>query len=255
MIRGGASLCVGLFALTVALIGVAFSEETDAGTAAAGRRTRNYPGLSDTPEGGWTVAEEMNLDGRQGITNTTLDYGLLDVWDAGISVLNGGLYTDGDGPTWNPDLLINLERAVELNDDLHVIVGTAMGTRPWDPITQRLENFTYFDTKLDLLDGQGSIHGGAYYANAALAGGQAAAGYLFGMQIPLLSETLRFNGDYISGNNNLSTASAVLTMKLDRHWQWGLGVQIATPTSEPETTAQIGLYWSDFPEPQQPVGQ
>lgn len=205
-------------------------------------RVRNPPDVEVIPAGLLTVDEEVNLYAGAGISNTTVDYGLPYGWNIGVSFLNAQFYAAG--PTslsFQPDVLFNLEKYFRVGRTGVIVVGaqTGAGILPQGAV---LMNYSYLDYQWHWLRGDVDMDVGVYYGNAALAG-KDSIGWHVNVEVPIVDDVLRLNGDYLSGKNGLSGAVVKLLYTLAPSWQVSFGVQIPAPRTGNDYSGLLGLYW------------
>ena len=70
---------------------------------------RNLPAIDLTAVKNLAIDQEFNLSGLSGLSNSTLDSGLANDWNVGLSLLNAQFY---GAQTWlfQPDALVNIEK-------------------------------------------------------------------------------------------------------------------------------------------------
>ncbi len=224
-------------------VGVAAQQTRKQDRTRAGK-FKNLPAIAKTPGGQWNLQEELNFSDAAGSSNTSIDYGFPNGWDLGFSLVNVGLYSDPTTPLWDPSLLFNLEKSVQLHSRWHVVYGTQIGNAPWDPIlSPRIEDFSYLDNQVSLPNDWGLAHAGAYYANGAMSGNGSAIGYLIGISLPVRKGAGELVADYVSGQNALSSLTLQLRWTLTPRLDIGLGVVLPAPGSSTPYTSLVGIYW------------
>jgi hypothetical protein len=200
---------------------------------------RNLPEIDLTAVENLAIDQEFNLSGLSGLSNSTLDYGLANDWNAGLSLLNAQFY---GAQTWlfQPDALVNIEKHWQFELG-RLVVGSHAGAGFFAQGT-RFINYSYLEFQQHFDQWDADFDVGSYYGNAALAGFQS-AGLHLNLELPLVAG-LRLNSDYLSGNNGLSSATFKLLYPLAKDWQLGLGVQIATAqdVSDPYQ-GMLGIYF------------
>jgi hypothetical protein len=210
------------------------------------RRVHNLPPIVSVPQYQWTLAEEVNVSDVTALSNTTIDYGIADNWNVGLSVLNATLGKTVDQVAWDPDLLLNIEKNMRFSEHWAVVLGTQFGTAPWDQTrSSRIEYLAYLDNQILLAGNRAALHAGLYLANGAMSGLGTLGGYLLGVEMPLGRLPLRLSLDYLSGRNNLSTLSLQCRWTVLPHLDLGWGVQIAAPGYVDDSTACSGSTGND----------
>jgi hypothetical protein len=200
---------------------------------------RNLPEIDLTATDNLAIDQEFNLSGLSGLSNSTLDYGLANDWNLGLSLLNAQFY---GAQTWlfQPDALLNIEKHWQFELG-RVVVGSHAGAGFFAQGTSFI-NYSYLEFQQHFDQWDTDFDVGSYYGNPALAGFHS-AGLHLNLELPLVAG-LRLNSDYLSGNNGLSSATFKLLYRLAKDWQLGLGVQIATVqgVSDPYQ-GMLGIYF------------
>lgn len=205
---------------------------------------KNLPTIAPTAEGTWSSALELNLFQGAGLANATVDYGASNGWNGGLSLLNVGFWQSPGRVAWDPDILVNLERAIPITRRWTALIGTQNGAAFWDRARKsRVESFSYLDNQI-LWERYGvSVHLGFYIASEAMTGPGDRIGYLAGLGLPLGDERYRLVLEYISGNNALGVATAQLIWNLTPDWHLDIGAQIPAPGSPNDYGALLGIGW------------
>lgn len=203
---------------------------------------RNLPDIKLTLRDQVRVAQETNFYGVAGVSNTTVDYGLPDYWNLGVSFLNAQFYTAGGfQQTFQPDVMLNIEKFLPLGTFGTAIIGAQTGAAVY-PEGAELINFSYLDFVWPTLGGRLDLDVGAYFANEALAGGNTFGVHL-NVAIPV-GKYLRLTGDYLSGRGKLSGMTLKVLVPVAAAWHLGVGVQMPTPHSNNDYSGLLGIYWN-----------
>jgi hypothetical protein len=187
----------------------------------------NVPSVETTQQNKIFFQEQINLI-SQGVANTTLDYGLGNGWEMGLSFFGVDFYSLNH--TWaNPVLLLNVQKGFYITEQWKVGIGTQSGLSvPLHENTTQFASFNYWNNALDL-QGWGKYYLGVYYANSAFTGGGTNVNLLAGVEFPI-TEDVHFMADFINGNNTISAAVIGAVWYATPHWQISLGTQLVTPT-------------------------
>jgi hypothetical protein len=206
-------------------------------------RVSNLPDITTTESGRFNVQEEINLFAEAGYLNTTVDYGLRNQWNIGISALNVQFY--GAFPqAFDPELLFNLEKTFTLAANWRIAAGVQTGASPFHHGLRQWQNYVYLDNQLDWPDLNSSIHCGGYFANAAFSGRGDTVGFLMGVDVPLPAVPLRLTADYISGDNAVGMGSVLLQYQAAPAWQLLFGVQTPTIGSRNDFSGLFEINWN-----------
>jgi hypothetical protein len=187
----------------------------------------NVPSVETTEKDRWFFQEQVNLLST-GIANTTLDYGLGQGWEMGLSFFNLDFYTKNK--QWNnPMALLNVQQGFHLTENWKVGIGTQSGfiLPIHEPITQ-FASFNYWNNAIDLHE-WGKYYLGVYYANKAFVGSGTNVNLMAGIEIPVIDK-VHIMADFINGNNDISTAVIGFVWYATKQWQFSLGSQLSTPT-------------------------
>jgi hypothetical protein len=252
MAQEGSSIFAAVLLILLAFA-LAASEPVAGADRAANRRAvtkdrgikpkgfKNLPDVTITEPLEVSWQEELNIYAYAGIANTSVDFGLPGKWNVGLSLVNLTLTDNGSQP-FAPDGFLNIEKAIDVADQWHLVVGSQGGFRLFhDRQGRRLQLFSYVDNQFDL--GGGGFHLGGYFANRAIAGTAETAGMLAGLVLPLPIDSLRFQGDYISGHNALSIVSAQLLWRFSPNLEFGGGVVLPLSTSGNDFSGLVEVNW------------
>lgn len=135
---------------------------------------------------------------------------------------------DSVAPGVNPDVLVNLQKGFDLSDKLKLGIGTWSGANIANEVD--FSSFSYVNFSASFL-GENKVVLGGYYGNDTYVVQGNNAGYMAGLEVPLISDKLKLLGDYISGENERSMVSLGLEVKLPKNWQLAVGAQLPAPGS------------------------
>jgi hypothetical protein len=187
----------------------------------------NVPSVETTEKDKVFFQEQINFLST-GIANTTLDYGLGNGWEMGLSFFNLGFYSLEH--TWNnPSLLLNVQQGFHVTEQWKVGIGTQSGsTLPLYEGSAQFASFNYWNNALDLSE-WGKYYLGVYYANKTFVGSGTNVNLMAGMELPITKD-VHIMADFINGNNDISSAVIGFVWYATPQWQFSLGSQISTPT-------------------------
>lgn len=193
----------------------------------------NAPSIEPTEKHKFFFQEQVNVLPKEGISNTTLDYGLGKGWSVGASLFNIKGYT-AETNYVDPDVLANIEKAIQVTSNWRVGFGTQSGFNTGNN-SQRIsqfKSFSYFQNMVSLPQDWGKFYFGYYHANTAFTGDKNADGAMMGVEIPLVKEKLSFMADYLSGTSPISVAVLGMVYTMDNKTQISAGAQIPSPGSD-----------------------
>jgi hypothetical protein len=188
----------------------------------------NAPSIESTDLGQFFFQEQINLIPQEGVSNTTIDYGLGSGWSVGLSVFNLKLTRAQETNYVDPDILINIEKTKFITPNWKIGIGTQSGINSGHNADRKIDykSFSYLQNKLILPEGNGSIYAGYYHANPAFTGDKSADGAMIGVEFPIIRDKLIVMGDYLSGSSPISVGVLGLVWITDSQWQISAGAQI-----------------------------
>lgn len=193
----------------------------------------NAPSIEATEKHKFFFQEQVNLLPQEGVSNSTLDYGLGDGWSVGVSLFNVKAYA-ADTNRFDPDMIANLEKSVRLTPNWKIGVGTQSGfnggNNP-DNLSQ-FKSFSYLQNMYILPKDFGKVYFGYYHANAGFSGDKTVDGAMFGVEVPIIENKLTLMADYVSGTSPMSVGVAGLVWTTDNNTQISVGAQIPAPGSD-----------------------
>lgn len=223
--------------LRAAVVTIVLLVAADAG---AQQNLFNVPNGDITKPGNLFFQEQFNFARKVGSSNSTFDFGLGRGWEIGFNVLDVNLYdrtpaldTLG-GQQVNPDVLFNLQKGYEITGFWDVSAGAQLGVNPArDRPDIRFQEFVWGLTSLEVPNQKrfGKYYVGVYHSNVAYAGPGRRAGYMLGMEVPILPERFSFQADYISGRRDISVGVIGGVYSFKSGWQLSLGWQVPAPRS------------------------
>jgi hypothetical protein len=203
------------------------------GTAFSQQSLFNAPSIEPTKKHKFFFQEQVNLLPKEGVANTTLDYGLGDGCSVGMSMFNLKAYASETNHL-DPDVLANVEKSIHLTPNWNLGFGTQSGFNSGNNpqgISQ-FKSFSYLQNMFVLPKDLGKFYLGYYHANAGYSGDQSTDGAMVGVEVPIVKNKLSFMGDYISGTSPISVGVVGLVYTTDSKVQISVGAQIPSPGSD-----------------------
>ncbi len=191
-----------------------------------------------------TVTDEVE-------SGTTFTYGLGRRWEVGLNLSHLTLHyaprtriveLQSPEAEKNPHLTLNLHKGVQLTEWWLASVGTRSGLTyegAWEQA--QFAHFSYLGSQFNIPGTEFKLVGGGYYANPAYVGEGNQVGYMVGLQVPIRSDKLVFEGEYLSGTNRYSNWALGLGLQLSANWQLAAGAQLPAPGSGNPYGATIQL--------------
>lgn len=184
----------------------------------------NVPSVEITEKDKLFFQEQVNLFST-GVSNTTLDYGLGNGLEMGLTLLNFDLYTRRH--TWfDPILLLNVQQGFHVTEQWKIGIGTQSGSiLPFSGKQAQFAFFNYWNNAFDLQE-WGKYYLGVYHANTVYAGSGTKENLMAGVELPVTKD-IHMLADFIKGNNDISVAVFGLVWYATPHWQLSFGNQVS----------------------------
>lgn len=186
----------------------------------------------------WSFTLESNTYRSTVYLSPTLDFSSQNGWDIQIASYNIPVY-GGGAQNYEWDSYVNVSKTFEINKDFKTLIGTQNGTTLFSS-TRHWHNFDY-----GLLIYQPvprlNLHAGPYWANKALSVTTDVVGYTAGFSLELLKNKLSVQGDYFSGNSNVSGAIVNVFYQLLPKAQVYVGVGVPESHSGNEFFGTVGI--------------
>lgn len=192
------------------------------------------PNLQDTDI--YTLTSEANLYQNSLYENFDIDFSSTGGWDIQLSTYNIPVYRDPNiVQPYQADTFINVSKTFKINQSLGVIVGSQNGTfLSASSSPMQWQNLDY-SLALYQINSFMSIRGGIYWANHIMSGTTDVLGYLPGITLNLIDNTLTLQADYYSGQSSLSGAVVNLQYQL-KYFSTYIGIGV------PETNSGNEFY-------------
>lgn len=216
-----------------------------AGKTSAQQTIFEMPSSQITAEKNFFVQQQIIIKKAGAESNSIAVYGLGLGFEAGVTVAHVQLYrpaAPAETPAAaasQPDVLINAQKAIHLNEQIHLGWGTRSGAniapaaRSWS-----LATFNYLNGHYALKGANNFIVLGGYYTNQAYAGPGTEMGAMIGVQHVLIKEKLFAMADFVSGNNDIAGLSAGLQLNVGA-WALAMGGRLGKGLREPGGIVQL----------------
>lgn len=190
----------------------------------------------------FTLTSEANLYRNSLYENFDLDFSSRNGWDIQIASYNVPVYQDPNlSQSFQADTFINVSKTFRINQLLSVLIGSQNGAYlSASPPPMQWQNFDY-SLALYQVNRFMSIRAGMYWANYSMSGTTDVLGYLPGITLNLVDNTLTLQADYYSGQSSLSGAVINLQYQATRHFQTYIGVGVPEKDSGNEFYGILGF--------------
>jgi hypothetical protein len=197
---------------------------------------------ADDETSGFNFTEEFNLYRNAVYSNTVIDYATRSAWVFGLQLLNVPAYGSG-AQNYEYDGYFTLSKTFKFNQSWALAVGTQVGTVLANVAPKQLHNFTFANglfTQNDWLNY--SI--GPFYVNDALATIHQPVGVMAGFEVRIVPRLLHLQGDYFSGNSNISGGIVNAVFYPLPNLQTYCGVNVPGPHSGNEFSGNLGIIYN-----------
>ncbi len=198
--------------------------------------------LADEETVGFNFTEEFNFYRNTDYSNTVIEYVTQSGWTLGLQLLNVPVSGSG-AQNYEYDGYLTLNKTFRINSLWALAIGTQMGTVLANVTPKQLHNFTFIDN-LFILSDIFNVHIGPFYVNDALATIHQPVGVMTGFEIRILPKLLHLQGDYFSGNSNISGGIVNLVYFPWPNLQTYCGVSVPGPNSGNEFAGNIGIIYN-----------
>jgi len=158
--------------------------------------------------------QQLNLNGRNVTSNSTFDYGLGKGWEIGVNLFGINYNyasqkltssSDGEEEPLAPQLLMNMQKHIEMSHWLDLAIGTQIGTSlVADGTRNHLSNWTFVNTLQRHFHDRLKLNFGMYYANKYYEGIDETIGFMGGVDYEI-NQKVHFMADFISGKNAIGS--------------------------------------------------
>ena len=190
----------------------------------------------------FTLTSEANFYRNSLYENFDLDFSSFDGWDIQLASYNIPVYQDPSlNLSYQADTYINASKTFRLNALLGILIGSQNGTYLSASVSpMQWQNFDY-SLAVYQVNSFMSIRAGLYWANRAMSGTTDVLGYLPGITLNLIDNTLTLQADYYSGHSGLSGAVINLQYQATRYFQTYVGVGVPETNSGNEFYGILGF--------------
>jgi hypothetical protein len=190
---------------------------------------------------GYAFTEEFNLYRGTTYSNTVIEYSTRNGWLFGLQLLNVPVY-GGGAQNFEYDGYFTVSKSFKLNDYWSLAIGTQNGTVLANVTPNHLHNFTYIDSQYTQNQWL-NYHLAPFYVNDALATIHQPYGVMAGFEIRFIPKMLHLQGDYFSGNSNISGGIVNLVYYPLQNLQTYFGVNVPGPNSGNEFAGNVGFIY------------
>ena len=189
----------------------------------------------------FTLTSEANLYQNSLYENLDIDFSSTGGWDIQLSTYNVPVYRDPNiVQPYQADTFINVSKTFKINQSLGFIIGSQNGTYlSASSSPMQWQNLDY-SLALYQVSSYMSIRGGMYWANHSMSGTTDVLGYLPGITLNLIDNTLTLQADYYSGHSSLS--GAVINLQYQaKYFSTYIGVGVPETNSGNEFYGILGF--------------
>ena len=186
----------------------------------------------------WAFTLESNTYRSTVYLSPVLDFSSKNGWDIQIASYNVPVY-GGGAQNYEWDSYINLSKTFNINTQFKALLGTQNGTTLFASQRQ-LHNVEYALALYQPIP-TANIHAGPYWANKAITTTTDVFAYTVGFGVELIKNKLAIQGDYFSGNSNVSGAIVNVIYRVLPKVQVYVGVGVPETDSGNEFYGTVGL--------------
>lgn len=189
----------------------------------------NVPSSELTEDGHLFFQEQLNLTKGSGESNTTLTYGILKRWEAGINFNNVKLYPktySEYSKTGYPGMLLNTQYLFYSTTSFMYTSGLVSGL-----VTQDGTATAYFYNNIKYSSPKNNckLVAGVYYAHIRNTEPRNQIGIQAGLDLTLVPDKFNLTADCISGKTSLSLLVVGFTYHVTQHIMLSGGMQAPMP--------------------------
>ncbi len=234
---------MSLKTITCAILIVASVFYSAAGEGRGSKKAKRIKvNLANEETSGFNFVEEFNLYRETVYSNTVIEYTTAAGWLFGLQLLNVPV-VGGGAQNYEYDGYFTLTKTLRINRFWALAAGTQIGTVLENVAPKQLHNFTFLNNVINQTDWL-EYYVGPFYVNDALATIHQPVGVMAGFEIKILPKLLHLQGDYFSGNSNISGGIVNVVYYPLPSLQAYCGVNVPGPHSENEFSGNIGIIYN-----------
>lgn len=205
--------------------------------SAKAKKSKNRITSQSTSDAKWVLNSEINVYGDISYVNTGLDYNQ-DDWNVGLNVYSMALSNENSVSNYNT--FISVSKMIDW-DLFKTVIGIQNGT-PFATSHQYWENFSFIDNQFGI-GNRIVLHGGVYFANAALTQTVNRIGYQLGLDLVIIPDLITLQGAYVSGTDSVSGSTININYEATKSVQLYVGTIIPNKNSVNEYAGIFGINW------------
>jgi len=189
----------------------------------------------------WTYTAEVDMYSYASFLNMTLDYSDSNGWDIQLANYNDQIYGK-NAKDYTGTEYLNISKSFYLNKHYSFLLGSQIGTT----LFTTLKPMYLFEYGLFTIQPNKyfNIQLGSYFANSSLTTTTDVIGYITGFTVNNYNGSLILQGDYYSGENNVSSAVINLLYSANNTTQPYIGVEIPETSSGNDFYGIVGLNYT-----------
>lgn len=232
------TILVGLVLLSTTVLCEDFGHDTGKGHQGQHppKKLNTRPNIAN--DDAWSYNAETDIYNGTMYLSQGITYSAVNGWDIGIAAYNTLLY-GGGAQNYENDGYLSIAKTLELDKKTLVIIGTQNGTTIVTN-THEWHAFHFANISRDVTPWF-SMYVGTYYANAALTTTYNQVGFMTGFVAKIIPGVLHFQGDYVSGHQQVSGAVVNLQWYVTPAIQLYTGVIVPESNSGNEYAGTIGF--------------
>lgn len=208
----------------------------------------NVPSSDMTPRHKILAQEQVSLDADKWQATTTIDYGLGHNWEIGANLYNveymrqehTWLRNDTTVQTaYAPLLLINAQKTFDLNESLHIGLGTQTGVNIAPTRKTSWVGLGYVNLGADFRDEHYKAVIGAYAGNQRYLAKGPMAGIHMGIDAGILYQKVHILADWATGTHEYGQLIAGVEFYLQKHLPLAIGWRRANDDGQQAVVLQL----------------
>ena len=217
-------------------------------TAQAQQTIFNVPSSDITPRHKILAQEQVSLDEEKFQSTTTVNYGLGHNWEVGANLYNLNYlrqehvweHNDTTVQTaYAPLLLINAQKTFDLNDNLHIGVGTQTGINIAPTRRTTWVGLGYANLAGDFKDEHYKAVVGAYVGNQRYLAKGPIAGVHMGIDAGIWYQKVHILADWATGTHEYGQVIAGVEVYLQKHLPLAIGWRRSNDDGQQAVVVQL----------------